>query len=156
MGNLPIGQGLAVTPMQMAAALLGASPTAACCTGRTWWRASATPGQRIISRKTAGQVSRMLEGVLAAGGTAQEASIPGYKLAGKTGTAQKPDPKTGGYSEFKFFSSFIGFAPARNPRLLVAVMVDEPTGILRRRGGRAGVREDRLVRAARTCGSRPG
>ena len=69
----------------------------------------------------------MLEGVLAAGGTAQEASIPGYKLAGKTGTAQKPDPENGGYSEFKFFSSFIGFAPAENPRLMVAVMVDEPT-----------------------------
>ena len=70
----------------------------------------------------------MLEGVLAAGGTAQEASVPGYELAGKTGTAQKPDPKTGGYSEFKFFSSFIGFAPARNPRLMIAVMVDEPKG----------------------------
>ncbi len=64
---------------------------------------------------------------MAAGGTAQEASIPGYKLAGKTGTAQKPDPENGGYSEFKFFSSFIGFAPAQNPRLMVAVMVDEPT-----------------------------
>ncbi|HYI36962.1 MAG TPA: penicillin-binding transpeptidase domain-containing protein, partial [Thermoleophilaceae bacterium] len=47
--------------------------------------------------------------------------------AGKTGTAQKPDPENGGYSEFKFFSSFIGFAPAENPRLMVAVMVDEPT-----------------------------
>ena len=82
----------------------------------------------MVSRDTAGKVSRMLEGVLAAGGTAQEASVAGYELAGKTGTAQKPDPKTGGYSDFKFFSSFIGFAPARNPRLMIAVMVDEPTG----------------------------
>jgi cell division protein FtsI/penicillin-binding protein 2 len=71
----------------------------------------------------------MLEGVLAAGGTAEEASIPGYVVAGKTGTAEKIDPDTGTYSETKFFSSFIGFAPAKNPRLMVAVMVDEPSGM---------------------------
>jgi cell division protein FtsI/penicillin-binding protein 2 len=71
----------------------------------------------------------MLEGVLAPGGTAPEASVPGYVLAGKTGTAQKPDPETGGYSDTRFFSSFIGFAPAKEPQLLVAVMVDEPQGL---------------------------
>jgi cell division protein FtsI (penicillin-binding protein 3) len=87
-------------------------------------------GRRVISPKTAKQVSRMLEGVLAAGGTGQEAQVPGYKLAGKTGTAQKPDLKLGGYSKYKYFASFIGFAPARNPRLLVAVMVDEPQGAI--------------------------
>ena len=70
----------------------------------------------------------MLEGVLGPGGTAEEASVEGYKLAGKTGTAQKPDPKYGGYSKTKYFASFIGFAPAPKPRLLVAVMVDEPQG----------------------------
>jgi cell division protein FtsI/penicillin-binding protein 2 len=69
----------------------------------------------------------MLEGVLGPGGTAPEAQIPGYRLAGKTGTAEKPDGQ-GGYSQYKFVASFIGFAPARNPRLLVAVMVDEPKG----------------------------
>ena len=69
----------------------------------------------------------MLEGVLAPGGTAQEATVEGYRLAGKTGTAEKPDP-AGGYSKTKFFASFIGFAPARDPSLLVAVMVDEPNG----------------------------
>ena len=68
----------------------------------------------------------MLEGVLGPGGTAQEAKIPGYILAGKTGTAQKA--VAGGYSSTKYVASFIGFAPARNPRLLVAVMVDEPQG----------------------------
>jgi cell division protein FtsI/penicillin-binding protein 2 len=66
--------------------------------------------------------------VLAAGGTAEEAQIEGYTLAGKTGTAEKPDPETGGYSESAYFASFIGFAPARDPRLMVAVMVDEPQG----------------------------
>ncbi|HEV2785643.1 MAG TPA: penicillin-binding transpeptidase domain-containing protein, partial [Solirubrobacteraceae bacterium] len=66
--------------------------------------------------------------VIGPGGTAEEAQVPGYRIAGKTGTAEKPDPETGGYSKFKFFSSFIGFAPARSPRLLVGVMVDEPKG----------------------------
>ena len=126
MGNLPIGQGLAVTPLQMAAGF------SALANGGVLHRphvvaGQSDPGKRVVAPKTAAQVARMLEGVLAAGGTAQEASIPGYKLAGKTGTAQKPDPENGGYSEFKFFSSFIGFAPAENPRLMVAVMVDEPT-----------------------------
>ena len=69
----------------------------------------------------------MLEGVLGPFGTAQEARVDGYKLAGKTGTAQKPDGK-GGYSKTNFVASFIGYAPARNPRLLVSVMVDEPRG----------------------------
>ncbi len=127
LGNLPIGQGLAVTPLQMAAGY------SAIANGGVMHRPHVIAdeddrGRRVVSRDTAGKVSRMLEGVLAAGGTAQEASVPGYELAGKTGTAQKPDPKTGGYSEFKFFSSFIGFAPARNPRLMIAVMVDEPVG----------------------------
>jgi cell division protein FtsI (penicillin-binding protein 3) len=71
-------------------------------------------------------VSRMLEGVLAPGGTAQEAAVEGYALAGKTGTAEKAEDGT--YSKTKFFASFIGYAPARDPRLLVAVMVDEPQG----------------------------
>ena len=53
--------------------------------------------------------------------------MDGYQLAGKTGTAEKPD-EHGGYSKTKFVASFIGYAPARNPRLLVAVMVDEPKG----------------------------
>ncbi len=127
LGNLPIGQGLAVTPVQMAAAY------SALANGGVMHRphvlaGQRDPGRRIVSPSTAGQVAKMLEGVLAAGGTAQEASVPGYELAGKTGTAQKPDPKTGGYSTFKFFSSFIGFAPARHPRLMIAVMVDEPQG----------------------------
>ena len=66
----------------------------------------------------------MLEGVLAAGGTASEVEVPGYKLAGKTGTAEKA--VNGGYSETDYVASFVGFAPAEDPELLVAVMVDEP------------------------------
>jgi cell division protein FtsI (penicillin-binding protein 3) len=126
MGNLPIGQGLAVTPVQMAAAYTAIAdhgvmhePYVVAGDGK--------PGRRVLTRGTADDVSRMLEGVLGPFGTAQEARVDGYKLAGKTGTAQKPDGQ-GGYSKTNFVASFIGYAPARNPRLLVAVMVDEPRG----------------------------
>ena len=125
MGNLPIGQGLAVTPMQMAAAY------EAIANGGVAYRphviANDRPrARRVMDADAAHEVARMLEGVLGPGGTAQEAKIPGYILAGKTGTAQKA--VAGGYSSTKYVASFIGFAPARNPRLLVAVMVDEPQG----------------------------
>ena len=68
----------------------------------------------------------MLEGVLAPGGTASEVSVPGYTLAGKTGTAQVAE--NGTYSETKYVASFIGFAPAQDPQLLVSVIVDQPQG----------------------------
>ena len=128
LGNLPIGQGLAVTPMQMAAAyqaiaMKGVTHKPHIVVGES------PPARRIISAKTATEVSRMLEGVLGSGGTATEAQVPGYRLAGKTGTAEKPD-EFGGYSKTKYVASFIGYAPARNPRLLVAVMVDEPKGAI--------------------------
>jgi cell division protein FtsI (penicillin-binding protein 3) len=132
MGNLPIGQGIAVTPMQMATAY------AALATGGILrpphivedvaGKAAPKPrGHRIISEATAASLRRMLEGVFGPGGTASGAGIDGYVMAGKTGTAEKPD-ETGGYSKTKFVSSFVGFAPARRPKLLVAVMVDEPQG----------------------------
>jgi cell division protein FtsI/penicillin-binding protein 2 len=129
MGNLPIGQGIAVTPIQMAQAYT------AIANGGVMHKpyvvqGDQQPGKRVLSKPTATQVAKMLEGVLGPGGTASEAAIPGYTLAGKTGTAQKPDPVNGGYSKFKYVASFIGFAPARNPRLLVAVMVDEPQGAI--------------------------
>jgi cell division protein FtsI/penicillin-binding protein 2 len=133
MGNLPIGQGLAVTPLQMAAAygaianggVLHRPHVIASVRGK---RIHQPRARRVISPQVAASVRLMLEGVLAPGGTASEVSIPGYQLAGKTGTANKPDPATGGYSDTKFVSSFVGFAPARSPKLLVAIMVDEPQG----------------------------
>jgi cell division protein FtsI (penicillin-binding protein 3) len=125
LGNMSIGQGLSVTPIQMAA---GFTAIANGGVRRQPYIVAGDrkPGKRVLSRKTATEVSQMLEGVLAAGGTAQEASVPGYTLAGKTGTAEKPE--NGTYSKTDFVASFIGFAPARNPRLLVSVMVDEPRG----------------------------
>ena len=119
MGNLPIGQGQLVTPLQMASAPTRRSPTAASCARRTSSARSApsrspTPaGHRVISSATAASLRQMLEGVLAPGGTASEVSIPGYQLAGKTGTASKVDPATGEYSKTAYVASFMGFAPAR-------------------------------------------
>jgi len=126
LGNLPIGQGIAVTPMQMASAYQAIANGGVAHTPHVV-AGPPPPGRRVISADTARRVSAMLEGVLGPGGTAQEASIPGYRLAGKTGTAEKADP-AGGYSKTKYVSSFIGYAPARRPRLLVAVIVDEPKG----------------------------
>src|SRR5204862_6832550 len=86
---------------------------------------SAPKGHRVISEDTAAKLRKMLEGVLAPGGTASEVSVPGYTLAGKTGTAQKVVDGT--YSDSQFVASFVGFAPAADPRLLVAIVVDTPT-----------------------------
>ena len=131
MGNLPIGQGIAVTPMQMAAAyaaianggILRPPHIVASIGGR---RTAEPAGRRVISEATAASMRSMLEGVLGPGGTASGAAIPGYDLAGKTGTAEKAI--AGGYSKDKYVASFVGFAPASHPKLLVAVMVDEPKG----------------------------
>ncbi|MGI8805001.1 MAG: peptidoglycan D,D-transpeptidase FtsI family protein [Thermoleophilaceae bacterium] len=124
-GNLPIGQGLSVTPIQM---VQGYSAIANEGVMRTPYvvEGGESEGRRVISEETAADVSKMLEGVLGPGGTAEEAQIAGYELAGKTGTAEKAID--GVYSDTKFFASFIGFAPAEAPELLVSVMVDEPQG----------------------------
>jgi cell division protein FtsI/penicillin-binding protein 2 len=124
-GNLPIGQGIAVTPMQMAAGYEAIANRGVMHRPHVI-QGDPAPARRVISSRTASQVSRMLEGVLSAGGTAEEAQVDGYTLAGKTGTAEKAIE--GGYSKTDFVASFIGFAPARDPRLLIAVMVDTPRG----------------------------
>jgi cell division protein FtsI (penicillin-binding protein 3) len=131
MGNLPIGQGELVTPIQMATAysaianggILRRPHIIATVNGKS---PPPPAGHRVISAGTAAALRQMLEGVLAPGGTASEVSIPGYQLAGKTGTASKVDPETREYSTSAYVASFIGFAPASNPKLLCAVIVDEP------------------------------
>jgi cell division protein FtsI (penicillin-binding protein 3) len=131
MGNLPIGQGLSVTPMQMmagyAAIANGGILRRPQLIERVGDEAVEEPkGHRVIDSSVAEEVRTMLEGVLAPGGTASEVSVPGYTLAGKTGTAQVAE--NGTYSETKYVASFIGFAPAQDPRLLVSVIVDQPQG----------------------------
>ena len=154
MGNLPIGQGIAVTPMQMAQAyaaianggILRQPQIVRRIDGK---RVDAPKGRRVISTKTACQLRTMLEGAFAPGGTASEVSIPGYKLAGKTGTANKIDPKTGEYSQVGLRRVVhrlrAGAAPAAADRRdgRRAARRD-----LRRHGRGARVRADRVLRAA--------
>jgi cell division protein FtsI (penicillin-binding protein 3) len=126
MGNLPIGQGIAVTPIQMAAAYATIANGGTLLKPRLVLDSTPPRGRRVISTRTASRLQRMLEGVLGPDGTAPQATVPGYDIAGKTGTAEKAED--GGYSKSKFVASFIGFAPALDARLLVAVIVDEPGG----------------------------
>ena len=152
MGNLPIGQGIAVTPMQMATAyaaianggILRPPHIVEDVGGRP---ASKPQGHRIISEATAASLRRMLEGVLGPGGTASGAAIDGYVMAGKTGTAEKPD-ETGGYSKTKFVSSFVGFAPAPAPEAARGRDGRRAAGRhLRRHGRRSRVPRDHELRA---------
>jgi cell division protein FtsI (penicillin-binding protein 3) len=83
--------------------------------------------RRVISTQTAKAVAGMLEGVVNEGGTGTGAAVDGYRVAGKTGTAQKVDPATRGYSAKKRTASFVGFVPLDKPRLAILVVVDEPT-----------------------------
>ena len=131
MGNLPIGQGELVTPIQMATAYSAIADGGVLrpphIVARVGGRPVAAPGgRRVISQTTAAELRTMLKGVLAPGGTASEVSVHGYELAGKTGTASKIDPRTGEYSTSAYVASFVGFAPASDPKLLCAVIIDEP------------------------------
>jgi cell division protein FtsI/penicillin-binding protein 2 len=133
MGNLPIGQGESVTPMQLttayAAIANGGILRRPRIVGRIGGRPTPEPvGRRVISATTAAQLRTMLSGVVATGGTAAASAIAGYSLAGKTGTANKIESSTGEYSKTRYIGSFVGFAPARRPKLLVTVVVDEPKG----------------------------
>ena len=130
-GNLPLGQGLSVTPMQMMAGYAAIANGGILRQPRLVERVgdeelSEPEGQRVIGADVAAEVRTMLEGVLGPGGTASEVSVPGYTLAGKTGTAEVAE--NGTYSETKYVASFIGFAPAQDPKLLVSVIVDQPQG----------------------------
>jgi cell division protein FtsI (penicillin-binding protein 3) len=131
MGNLPMGQGESVTPIQMATAYSaianGGILRAPHIVQAIGGKAQPLPaGHRIISASTAASVRDMLRGVLSDRGTASGAAIPGFDLAGKTGTANVV--VDGKYSSSEYIASFIGMVPASDPKLVVAVMVDEPQG----------------------------
>jgi membrane peptidoglycan carboxypeptidase len=83
--------------------------------------------RRVISETTATSLRGMLESVTL-NGTAKQAQLDGYSAAGKTGTAQKIDPKTRAYSKTKHVASFVGFAPASSPAVVIVVVIDEPAG----------------------------
>lgn len=124
-GNIPIGQGLTVTPLQLvtgyAALINGGTKVTPHVVQQD---APAEPGSRVISRKTSDIVRGMLQNVVD-NGSGHLAQIPGYTVGGKTGTSQKVDPETGTYA-YRHISSFVGFAPASDPEYLTLVIADEP------------------------------
>ena len=133
--TVPIGQGIAVTPMQMASAYstianegVWVEPKLLLSTVDSAGRISSSPpaSRRVISEGAIDDATKMLTRVVDMG-TGVAAQIQGYDVAGKTGTAQKPLP-TGGYGN-SYVGSFAGFAPARDPEIAVVVVLDEPTPI---------------------------
>jgi cell division protein FtsI (penicillin-binding protein 3) len=132
-GNVPIGQGIAVTPLQMVAAYgaianKGVWVQPHLVERRAGEKRVEPERRRIMSEGTATAMRRMLREVVEEGsGTA--AQVPGYRIAGKTGTAAKPDER-GGYSDYRYVASFVGFVPAKDPRLVILVTVDEPRGAI--------------------------
>ena len=137
-GSIPIGQGVAVTALQM----LDAYNTVAnggvlvppVLVKRTIGpdgspsRAPAGPPKRVVSARTAAQLTAMLEDVVREG-TGTQAAIPGYAVAGKTGTARKPRTGARGYAEGAFIATFAGFVPADDPQLSAIIVLDQPTPI---------------------------
>lgn len=136
-GSIAIGQEVGVTPLQMAAAFGAIANNGVrvaphivreirTSSGVAVYRAQ--PEKRdVISAKTATALRGMLEGVTL-NGTAKAAQLDGYTAAGKTGTAQKIDPRTKAYSATKHVASFAGFAPVGEPAVVIVVVIDEPVG----------------------------
>jgi cell division protein FtsI (penicillin-binding protein 3) len=137
MGTIPIGQGIAVTPLQMLSVYATVANGGVRVEPRLVRGAVSPSGEflgtqpsaaaRVISPDTARALTGMLGRAVEAG-TGQEAQIPGYWVAGKTGTARKPLEGQLGYSE-QYVASFIGFAPARKPAIAVAAILDEPATV---------------------------
>jgi len=138
MGTIPIGQGIAVTALQMLAAYntvandgVYVAPKLVKATvdgeGKTHDTA-ASPRHRVVSEKTAREMTAMLAEVVRVG-TGTAAAIDGYTVAGKTGTARKPLENARGYKEGAYVSSFAGYVPAERPELTAIVILDEPTPI---------------------------
>jgi cell division protein FtsI (penicillin-binding protein 3) len=125
--TISYGQGVSVSLLQIARAYTIFTNDGTLLPLALHKRDSRPIGVPIISAKTAHEVTRMMESVVMPCGTAPLARVPGYRVAGKTGTALKPEG--GRYAEGKYVSSFVGFGPVSDPRYIVAVMLDEPEGV---------------------------
>jgi cell division protein FtsI (penicillin-binding protein 3) len=135
--NLPFGQGESMTVLQLASIYQTFANNGVRVPPRIIQSLTSSNGSvsttsqpagiRVISPKTAKTVRTMLESVTLPGGTGIKAALPGYRVAGKTGTAQQPDPNHGGaYSTWMNWDTFAGMIPADNPQFVVAIMVDNP------------------------------
>ncbi|MDA8222706.1 penicillin-binding transpeptidase domain-containing protein [Desulfosporosinus sp.] len=157
--TMSFGQANSVTPIQLLTAI------SAIANGGTLYRPyivdkiSTFDGQiveqkqptsvrQVVSQSTASQMTNILEQVVS-NGTGNTASIPGIRVAGKTGTAQKVDPKTGGYSTTDFIASFVAYAPAEDPKIAVLVIIDTPKTEEGHQGGTlAGPRAKAIIEGA--------
>ncbi len=131
------GQGIAVTPIQLVTAYAAIANGGFLMRpfvvervvdnkGRVLLSQQSHVVRRVLSEKTARTMTSMLGGVVGEGGTGALAQVEGFRVAGKTGTSQKPDLIHGGYSAEKRVASFVGFVPAEDPRLVLLVILDEP------------------------------
>lgn len=138
LASISMGQEIGVTPMQMVSAVAAIANGGVLmrpyvvseirdAQGQTLKEVQPYVKRRVISPETARTVTTILEGVVT-DGTGGKAAIAGFRVAGKTGTAQKIDSRTGRYSASQFVSSFVGYVPANNPRLAMIVVIDEPQG----------------------------
>lgn len=138
LATVSYGYGMQATPLQIASALAAIAnggqyvpPTVVKkivdADGKVVFE-HAPRSRRVLGERAARQMIDMLKLVMAKGGTGDKILVPGFVLAGKTGTARKLDPATKQYSKERYMSSFMGFAPADEPRLLILVMIDEPHG----------------------------
>ncbi len=180
LASISIGQEIGVTAIQMVTAIAAIANSGVLmkpyvvseirdAKGQTLKRILPHVRRRVISPETARTLTTILEGVVT-NGTGGKAAIPGFRVAGKTGTAQKIDPRTGAYSSTQFVGSFVGYVPAEDPRLAMIVVIDEPHGeawggvvaapVFRRVGEQAlnylGVSSFEPVKIAMAAGTRSG
>ncbi len=135
LASVSFGQEISTTPLQMIAAISTIAnggylvrpyvTKTILKSGKPWKSKSFEKIYRVLSEETSQQMIDVLQTVVSEG-TGKKASIKGFKVAGKTGTAQKIDPATKGYSKTAYVASFIGFVPANKPKLAILVMIDEP------------------------------
>jgi cell division protein FtsI (penicillin-binding protein 3) len=138
LASISMGQEVGVTPLQMVTAVSAIANGGVLMKPYVVAEIRNSKGQlvaqtmpqakrRVISADTARTLTTLLEGVVTTG-TGGKAAIPGFRVAGKTGTAQKVDPRTGAYSSTLLVGSFLGYVPAEDPRLAMIVVIDEPRG----------------------------
>ncbi|PID38483.1 MAG: penicillin-binding protein [Proteobacteria bacterium] len=166
LANIAFGQGMTATVLQIARAMTALGNDGVLMeprlvlrlrnTGSDTERELPPKGRRVISPSLAKRMRYLLGGVTERGGTAEEAALERYTVAGKTGTAQKVDRVTGTYAEDKWLSSFVALTPASKPRLAIAIVVDEPSGEEHYGGKVAGPAFRRIAqKALRYLGVRP-
>lgn len=140
LATISFGQGVSLSTIQLASALSAVANGGTLMkpylverilddSGKEVQRFEPQVVRRVISSETAQKVSKMMETVTAEGGTGTKAALDGFRVAGKTGTAQKVDPVTRAYSPSKRIGSFVGFVPADKPKLTIVVIIDEPQGV---------------------------